>query len=351
MDSMKILLVEDDPEDLAACAATARIYRVEKGMGLEIVECRSVEEAEGALDNSFDGAIVDLRLEQGGTEGVEVLRQIEESFLRIPVAIFTGTPSSVPETGTYVGVFTKGEARYSEVFDVLAGIFCTGVTRLMGGRGLIEERLTKVFRSSFLPQRDRWVEYGGVDSGRTEKALLRHVLSHLLQLLDEDEDSCFPEEVYLSPPLGECIRTGTIVRNRQTGDWWVVMSPACDLVGREEGKSNTDRILTVEIRPVSTEFPWYRKGEEMSRSKQEKVKAAFENKRGYSHWLPETGVFCGGFLNFRKVCTVPVEDFQKVFETPAPIQISPSFLKDIVARFSSYYARQGQPSIDLDGFL
>ncbi|MFQ2549269.1 hypothetical protein ACK305_18520, partial [Aeromonas caviae] len=28
------------------------------------------------------------------------------------------------------------------------------------------------------------------------------------------------------------------------------------------------------------------------------------------------------------------------------IQISPAFVKDIVSRFSSYYARQGQPDID-----
>ena len=33
------------------------------------------------------------------------------------------------------------------------------------------------------------------------------------------------------------------------------------------------------------------------------------------------------------------------------IQISPSFVKDIVARFSSYYARQGQPNIDFTKFM
>ena len=76
----------------------------------------------------------------------------------------------------------------------------------------------------------------------------------------------------------------------------------------------------------------------------------------YYHWLPPVRFkssdgqileFEGGILNFRKLKTLTKVYFQKKFGDPL-IQISPSFMKDIISRFSSYYARQGQPNLDRD---
>ena len=39
------------------------------------------------------------------------------------------------------------------------------------------------------------------------------------------------------------------------------------------------------------------------------------------------------------------------FNTPPDLQISPPFVRDILARLSSYYARQGQPDIDFHNFI
>ena len=57
------------------------------------------------------------------------------------------------------------------------------------------------------------------------------------------------------------------------------------------------------------------------------------------------------FLNFRSVSTVGVDELEQTFQLPPGVQISPPFVKDIVARFSSYYARQGQPDIDFADLL
>ena len=92
--------------------------------------------------------------------------------------------------------------------------------------------------------------------------------------------------------------------------------------------------------------------EKLSLRKKGELKQAFRNnKSSYYHWLPQTKFFKGGFLNFRKLETLDIEKFSEIFKTPPKIQISPSFVKDIVARFSSYYARQGQPDIDFDKFI
>jgi hypothetical protein len=65
----------------------------------------------------------------------------------------------------------------------------------------------------------------------------------------------------------------------------------------------------------------------------------------YLHCLPKTNRFAGGLLNFRKISTISIDGYTENYDKP-DIQISPSFVKDIISRFSSYYARQGQPDID-----
>ena len=71
------------------------------------------------------------------------------------------------------------------------------------------------------------------------------------------------------------------------------------------------------------------------------------NLSGYYHWLPPTKGFPGGVINFRKSMAVSAEKFNDEFEPPE-IQVSSQFIKDIVHRFSAFYARQGQPDFDFD---
>ena len=137
------------------------------------------------------------------------------------------------------------------------------------------------------------------------------------------------------------------------------MNPACDLAERDSGGCNTDRALLAKI---DSEADFL--AEELVRRKVKKpdlnelsendkkssIKSVRQHKTFYYHWLPETEFFAGGFINFRKIATHTQEDFDQTFENPS-IQVSAPFLKDIVARFSSYYARQGQPDIDHEKVL
>lgn len=343
---MRLLIVEDVEQELESFRDDLEDYTREKERDIDLVECKTLEEALNKLDNSFDGAIIDLKLaNHRSNEGNQVIEKIRESFFRIPIAIFTGNPGdwdySLNENTMLIDVFTKGETGHYDLLDQFWEIYNTGLTHIMGGRGLIEQRLSEVFLKNLLPQIDTWVSYGAEDPERTEKALLRYTLNHLLQLLEENEENCFPEEVYLYPSVLDRITTGSLVK---IGDqWFVVLSPACDLVPRgENGVRNTDYILLVEIESVD---------EVLAGSKSKgRVRELCTNKRDYYHWLPETDFFEGGILNFRKLKTLNEENFEEKFGKPT-IQISPSFVKDIVSRFSSYYARQGQPDIDSEDFV
>lgn len=239
------------------------------------------------------------------------------------------------------------------MLDNFWGIHNTGLTRIMGGRGIIEETLNKVYQENLLPEKNikKWVTYGKADVPRTEKALLRYALNHLLQLLDDDGERCFPEEMYLHPPLTDKIRTGSIVKKMDEEVSFVVMNPACDLVNRAGGGFKTERILLAEIEQESKVTDLAAKKCNRISDKEIKLKSVFGNNyTHYYHWLPETTFFNGGFINFRKLSSYKKKDFEQMFDKPS-IQISPSFAKDVVARFSSYYARQGQPDIENDDLI
>ena len=355
MSKLRLLIVEDDEQDLVACRDSVERYRDEKNRHIELVECKTLNEALELLDNSFDGAIIDLKLSAGGNEGNQVIKKIEESFFRIPIAIFTADPgnsdSTLNQKIMLLDVFQKRKTQYIELLDQFWDIYDTGLTHIMGGRGLIERRLNEVFLKNLRSQIQTWISYGKEDSERTEKALLRYTLNHLFQLLEEDDERCFPEEVYLHPPLSGNITTGSVVKDKTGNRPLVVLSPACDLVIRRNGEFKTDCILLVEIEDEKDIVTAALSDIKQKRKKKDKLQAIFNNNhRDYYHWLPKTGFFDGGFLNFRKVNALTKGEFDEKFDKPL-IQISPFFVKDIVARFSSFYARQGQPDIDNSEFV
>ena len=172
-----------------------------------------------------------------------------------------------------------------------------------------------------------------------------------IQILEENDTRCFPEEFYLYPSGSEKITTGSIVKEKTTDQSFVILSPACDLVIRRSGEFKTDRILFVEIEGENDVVNVALNGIGRKRSKQNRLRDVFNNNHtDYYHWLPKTGFFAGGFLNFRKLNAVNKTHLEEQFKEPA-IQISPFFVKDIVSRFSSFYARQGQPDIDSADFI
>ena len=363
MNTMKILLVEDNKQQQDAFENSVEVLKDRDDIN---VEHKITEDISGALkeieDGSYDGAIIDLRLGNDEEGGNKVVSQLRDPFTRIPIIFVTAFVDSVGDHPSVIRKRLREDGTYESDLMLFQEIYNTGLTRIIGGRGIIEKSLSKIFLKNLLPHRKAWVSYGKKyleeDPERTEKALLRYTLNHLFQLLEESNESCFPEEVYLHPPLSDDITTGSIVKEEtsdveeETSDqWFVILSPACDLVPRgENGESNTDHILLVEIERADKVVGKVLRGSSSNKDRKNRLNALFTNRTQYYHWLPETNFFDGGFLNFRKLKTLSEDEFREQFEKPS-IQISPPFVKDIVSRFSTYYARQGQPDIDSKAFV
>lgn len=336
---MKILLVEDEKSQQEVFKSSVKVFNSKYGLNVEYEIVDNVLGALQKIDGSYDGAIIDLRLGNDEEAGNEIVRQLGDPFTRIPIIFATGySIDSVIDHPSIIKTYSRGEEGYESDLLLLHEIFNTGLTRIMGGRGIIEKTLSEVFLNNLLPQTETWISYGKEDSERTEKALLRYALNHLFQLLEEEGERCFPEEVYLYPPLWTQITTGSIVKERTNGQQFVVLNPACDLIPRNDKFKPGHRILLVKIE---------REDEIVGKVKSGSFRQLRDNRLSYYHWLPRTKFFEGGFLDFRNLRTLTKEEFDEKFEKPS-IQISPFFVKDIVARFSAFYARQGQPDIDED---
>jgi hypothetical protein len=364
MSAFRLLFVEDTPGDLKLYQETVTRYAKEKGREIEFVDYKTLEEALDKIDNSFDGAIIDLKLGHEADAGNRVIREIHDKY-RIPVAILTGTPGNADSAfSEIIKVYKKGESGLDEILGDLLKIYDTGLTRIFGGRGHIEDTMNKVFWNNIIPQLDSWKSH--VECGEnTEKALLRFIMNHLLEHLDDVSDCCLPEEMYIFPPVSLQIKTGGIVKKKNSNDYYVVLSPACDLACHD-GQIKTNRILVcmienydisllrtakrninLQISKGDDEPTKSEKGTKIKNAEFIFTRLPQNNYSNFYHYLPQTTKFKGGIIDFRKIETYNPSEFSSKFDKPF-VQISMAFTKDIVSRFSSYYARQGQPDFDFD---
>ena len=352
MNKLRLLIVEDREKDIERFGKMLEEYKSNTNRDIDPIVCKTSDEALEKLDNSIDGAIIDLRLRNQVGAGNQLIKEIGRSFFRIPIFIFTANRGDIDYSLEGVEIHIKGDIGYYELLDRFWDIYETGLTHIMGGTGEMEKFLSEVFKRNIFPQIDKWIEHSKQDGqDKTERALTRYTLNHLYHLLDDSQEHFFPEEFYLCPPMSEGITTGSIVKENVSNQPFVVLNPACDLVIRSKGKFKTDRFLLVEIEKENNIVDKALEGIKQKRKKEDKLKVIFNNNHtDYYHWLPEAHSFDGGFLNFRKLTAHDEDSFGKEFGEPI-IQISPPFVKDIVSRFSSFYARQGQPDIESKDFV
>lgn len=351
---MKILFLEDNQDEQNTYKSTITRIESEKGVTIETSFCRNFEEAQKILDNSYDGAIVDLKIGDVPDEGNQLVNKIISNF-KIPTVIFTGTPDDALLVEG-IPVHLKGEVRYDEILDYFQKISDTGISRILGGQGAIEVRLREIFWKSLLPSKDSWIKHknNGIN---TENSILKVVTNQLTDLLEsrplKEDERDLGEEMYIVPIITSFFATGSVVK--KDGKEFVVLSPACDMVvyektiskGVNEQRYKTSKVLLCEIDSFNELVTKLLSQIVKPEKKKDKIKEIITNNYAhYYHWLPPFNLFDGGLLNFRHVVTVEFTELSKF--TSSNLKIAQPFIKDIISRFSSYYARQGQPNFSFD---
>ena len=341
----KFLLIEDCKEDSDVFLSTIKRMNSEAGRNqYEITVADSYATGLSMINEDINGVIVDVKLDDDNN-GNDIIHEIMQKY-RLPVAIFTGTPDTEQDKGSPIIVYKKGEAKQEDIITNLCSVFDTGLFKVLGGTGIIESVMNKVFWNNLYPQINLWKskKENGID---TEKVLLRYAISHIQELIDSEMPAHVTEEMYICPPVNDLIKTGSIIKAKSDGLYFIVLSPPCDL-SVHDGKMKTDWVLLCEIELQATVNARII-GAAKSLPKQESLiaKALNNNYTDYYHWLPENSLFQGGYVNFRKVITYSPDEVTEQFNHPL-LKVQEGFVKSILGRFSTYYARQGQPDFDFE---
>ncbi len=339
----KFLLIEDSADDAQNFQDTVKRLNASAGEEIYHLEIAATyDEGVKSANDDFHGIIVDVKLD-GDCSGNVIVEKIVECF-RVPVAIFTGTPDTNQDEGSPIKVYKKGETLHEDILKELCAVSETGLFKVLGGTGTIEKAMTKIFWDNLYPQIDIWKEkkQQGID---TEKVLLRYAISHIQELIEEEIPSYVTEEMYIKPPVSSDVKTGSIFKSEDNDVLCIVLSPPCDLA-KHNGRFKTDRILLCEIDSEDEVNKEALAGIGSSAKKKNKIESVIKNNyKEYYHYLPRNTLFEGGYVNFRKVLTYEPSDFLERFGKPK-VKVQDFFVKNILNRFSAYYARQGQPDFD-----
>jgi len=358
MEELKILIVEDDKGKRDDYSRFIKAYNLDKE-NCNIIEEFGVDKNDAIEklknpENKYDGAIVDLDLEgSGGTDssGNEVVTEIKGN-LRFPTFVITGTPQNLSKElnvpSAIFGVFERDDVDLDNVFDRFYEIKRTGILNLLNRNGRIEELIQNIFWNHISTSLDNWTQDSKRTSAEKEDSLLRYTILHMLEYLDESK--VHPSEFYITRPVKEQLSTGDLVL--LNGIRYVVLTPACDFVPRPNGSRNVRMAFLLRIIELNEHFSNLDESiqkREISNNLKDKLERVITNNKPYYHFIPKHNSINAGIIDFQDKLSVLIDEIEAKIESAEVDRfatISMPFLKDLIERYSSYYARQGSPDFD-----
>lgn len=346
---MNVLVLEDDDRDFKTLRSALRQY-LEKypDKEIQLIHCKNKEEFKTRIQNNPEGVVCDIKLFGGNGQeenGREILKEFVEKLHKdlylIPLAILTKL--SDDEGDPWIPVFVKEKNEYPKLFEHLWSTYQTGISEITGLNGSLLKKLKEIFSHSIEKHFNTWKRK--IQEGKTpqtvRKSLQRYILSHLLYELSEADKSFQPEEFFLYT-ANKVFQTGRIVEDRQKKQKYMIINPPCDLASKNPPCIYLLRLNTSFLNVL-------KKKEGVESDKLKRIRS--NNYAFYYHYIPEMEYIEESLLDFRiirgvKKCQVGAEDSNKEYLL-LPWQISPEFVKNIQSRFASYYARQGQPDLEV----
>jgi CheY-like chemotaxis protein len=359
-EKLKLLLVEDNKAEIDAYKKSIEIFGQKNNLEVDVKVEKRLEEALKAISYHFDAAIVDIRLEDdkpGAELGGETLVNRLLKEFRIPTFVYTGTPGIIDQIEDKENIlfkkYVKAEVGIKDILKEIKFIFDSGITRIIGRRGLIEEMLDKIFWEHIADNLD--LKDLTPDS---EKKILRYIAAHLQEYLELGESGQLevytPDEVYIHPPIKKGIYTGNILREKDSGDYFIVLTPACDLA-QQKAKSivitsienlKKDGIVKQNVNIIKKR----KTSDDDKRAAEEVLKRIIGNNFSNKYYfLPLSNFFEGGLINFQKLISGIPKELEEKYDLIA--SVTAPFLKDIIARFSIYYSRQGAPDLNKERII
>ncbi|MCE7994677.1 MAG: response regulator [Roseivirga sp.] len=346
MTQINLLIIEDEPAQIQVYEDI--IFQHNKKSEYQVVQevCKDYDEGKKALDTPFyDAAVIDLKL--SGTDELEGKKLVEavQGKIRIPIIIYSGSIAQIEDIEETA--LLKKRVRTESFKDILGEIivvFNTGITQLLRPQGEIDRKLTQIFWSHLADDLETWITHNN------QKTLLRYIFSHFQEHMEIDTDGNFeeyhPVEIYITPPIKKYIHTGDLFKIKE--DYYFVLTPACDVVFQYKFNKNgekipfrkADHLVVAKAKEFDYKTLCLNKNGKLEKSK---IKGYVKNDFYRYHYLPSFKGNNGFLIDFQELKTVGFDTEMEKIAT-----ISGAFSKDIISRFSLYFARQGQPTFNQD---
>ncbi len=349
---MNLLIVEDDKTAIESYSDNIQSFNKTSDIKISFVVKEDLSSAKDALISpDFDGAIVDLKLSASNQlEGLEIVNEIEENQ-RFPIYIVSGSIAQVTKEENSFFKKKSRDSNFKEILNEIVQIYQTGITKILGKKGDFDKYLNNIFWKHLSNSMEFWINDSTRTSEEKQKSLLRHTISHMHEYIDEEVEKYHPSEFYIIPPIKTDLYTGDIVK--YNGERLIVLTPSCDMVLRSEGR-NAERILFCKILELKDKVENI-SSLTMTTSKNNrtrtKIESLIDNKKQNTHFIPVSKSIEAGIIDFQSTCsfeTLEVEEYIKSGEMKRLATISLPFIKDIISRYTSYFARQGSPDFDID---
>lgn len=294
-------------------------------------------------ESHIDAIIIDLNWGTGtqNDEGNRLVKKLYQDC-RVPIFIVSGNLHLLDASYEESPVFKKYQRDVidlNELFKEIVSLYKTGYTKVLGSNSKIDEMIRKVFWDHMAEVIHNWTDE---DKETKTQRMLRFAITRINEMLTistgDKHDNYDALEFYIKPPIKSSPFTGDIVTYNEKK--YVVITAACDMEQDNSeyvvlGKINFDTIESLKSRIKS-----------QSNTAEKELERYINNSKARYHLLPPCKYFSGGLIDFQNVLSVNHDDF---FENSSVIaSINPMFVKDIQARFSHYYGRQGQPQLNTE---
>lgn len=362
MNEIKLLILDDDTSVTDSYRETIkRINRdLENPINYKVYIANTLDEAIQYIEyNKLDTAIVDLNLcmdssDPSNADGNKALEKIMK-FFRMPIFVVSGELSKLDEKFVNNNLI-KTRVRDDSVSDIFSqdipNIYNSKVMQYFSRNGHLEKEINNFYWNNLKETIDSWAEVAQSHSEKFDSILSRHTVACLNEQLYVNGnigsfDKYHPGEMYIVPSIKQHCHTGDIME--KDGNIYIILNPACDIVNQDNLEYytlvniidfDTVKLLKEKILVGSNiEHEFYDRLNQSGKTRYEDCK---NNKKDRFHYLPSFGIFEDKLIDFQQIINKPKESISIDNRKGS---ISSPFIKDIIARFSLYYARQGQPNL------
>lgn len=349
-EEIHVVIVEDDEAQQEMYRDCIQEFNLEDNQQYEIKSTilPNDKEVAGILYRErVDAIIIDLNW--GGGRNINEGNQLVEKIYRdcrIPIFIISGNLNFLEKGYEESPIFRKyerDEVFFNDVLQEIKNLYRIGYTKVLGNHSKIDEMLSKVFWKYMSDSIKGWMHQ---TIPLQEQRMLRFAVTRINEMLAiseaERHDDYDAVEFYIKPPIKEKPFTGDIVLFRE--NQYLIITAACDM--EQEKKADYIVLCQINVDIVNG----LRAGIEGDNKKAEQELMRYiNNGKNRYHLLPPCRIFDGGLVDFQMVTSIKKEELSKSGILIA--SVNPAFHKDIQARFSHYYGRQGQPQLNKDSII